>query len=97
VLGAVEKGPALSGTLARLKEREPEIVRTADITVQAVTFSDASHAAVRYSLTYQRSAPDAAIGASVVGEQGAVKVGGQWKVAQQDYCSVVKLTGVACP
>ena len=30
-------------------------------------------------------------------KQLAVKIGGQWKVSEQGYCSVVQLTGVACP
>jgi hypothetical protein len=97
VLGAVENGPSLSKTLVLLKERDPEIVRTAIVTVHAVTFSDASHASVAYSLSYQGTTSTAAIGSAISGEQGAVKVGGKWKVAQQGYCSLVKLTGVDCP
>ena len=52
VLGAVENGPSLSAALALLKKRDPQIARTAMITVRAVTFTDASHASVTYSLSY---------------------------------------------
>jgi hypothetical protein len=97
VLGAIENGPSLSRTLAVLKERDPEIVRTANISVRAVTFGDASHASVSYSLSYQRLTSNASIGAEVEGNQAAVKVGGKWKVARRGYCAVIKLTGVDCP
>ncbi len=93
VLSAIENGPALAHALAMLKQRDPEAARSAKITVRAVSFVDARHATVGYSLTFRT--PNS--GSAVEGEAGAVKVGSEWKVAQRGYCSVVKLTGVGCP
>ena len=76
-----------------LKERAPEVARSAHLTVRSVTFSDARHATVSYSLTFSKPGS----GNAVQGQQLAVKIGGQWKVSEQGYCSVVKLTGVSCP
>jgi hypothetical protein len=97
VLGAVENGPSLARTLATLKEHDPETVRTVSINVRTVTFGDASHAAVSFSLSYRKSTSTPATVSTVHGGQGAVKVAGRWKVAQQGYCSVIELTGLACP
>ncbi len=92
VLAAVENGQSLAPVLAEFKRREPQTARTVRIAVDRVLFSDASHADVTYSLTFERPGST-----GISGGQSAVKVDGQWKVTQHGFCILIAITGIACP
>jgi hypothetical protein len=99
VLGAVEDGPALRATLDRVSRGWPAQVASAQVTVDAVVFMDTNHAAVEFTLSYRQ--PNALAASTMAGQ--AVRVGTgtdadpAWKLSRATYCTVLGLTGTACP
>ena len=92
ILGAIEDGQSLAPVLADFKKRQPQMARTARVSVGQVVFRDDTHADVTYSLTFERPGSTA-----LSGGQEAVKVGDHWKVTQHGFCLLIAITGIACP
>ncbi|EIV93847.1 hypothetical protein FraQA3DRAFT_3563 [Frankia sp. QA3] len=91
VLSAVQDGPSLLATLALLRARFPDSVRTARPIVEEVVFLGPDRAAVRFEIFYgSRSRSGRRIGHAVLD-------GGRWKVTRQTYCQVMSWAGVPCP
>jgi hypothetical protein len=93
ILAAIENGRSLAPVLTEMESVNPQTVQSARIAVTNVSFTDADHATVTASLSYIFGGTPS----TMTGSQTAVRVDGQWKVTESSYCSIISLTGVACP
>jgi hypothetical protein len=86
-------GEQLVPLLAELASTNPEIVRSARVSLQAVTFLDAQDAVASIKISYSSGTLTQGLGesATVVLEQGA------WKVSQDSYCQTVSTLVPSCP
>jgi hypothetical protein len=94
-LGAIENGDQLMPVLAELTRQLPATVHTSKITVGNVTFLDATHANVDYTLTFQYQGHVVSSG----GPATAVLINGAWKVSETSFCNSIQRPGVTltCP
>jgi hypothetical protein len=94
-LQAVENGDRLASVVAKLTQQIPATVHTSKITVGNVTFLDATHANVDYTLTFQYQGHVT----KGNGPGTAVLLNGIWKVSEASFCNSIQRVGVTltCP
>jgi hypothetical protein len=86
---SIERGGNLAATMEQVGARNPG--RSVDVTVDFVRFVSDDEAEVQFVLLLSD------IGAPMPQTGHAVLVDGEWKVARETWCSLVRLTGVQCP